>query len=77
MKRLKFLLKLQKKAKSWGYLLSVLGLFGLSGFCQGLDQYNRHEREDLTFQIGLVFFILFVIPSALIIWGELNGKYEY
>lgn len=53
-----------KKTLSIGFIaiLALLSLMGLFGFVKGLGQFQRHERDDTTFIIGLVFFILPAIP---------------
>lgn len=65
-----------KGTASFGCLASfaLLGISGLYGFVVGLLQFIRHEREDYTFFIGIGFFLLFGIPFALALYGNIRGK---
>jgi curved DNA-binding protein CbpA len=51
--------------------IALMGVLGLYGFFKGLGQFNRHERDDYTFVIGLVFFIIPALPLVI----ALSNKY--
>jgi curved DNA-binding protein CbpA len=47
--------------------IALMGVLGLYGFFKGLGQFNRHERDDYTFVLGLVFFIIPSLPLVLVL----------
>lgn len=65
--------KTVKETASWGCFISLalLGFLSLYGFFVGLREYLRNERDDHTFYLGLIFFVLFGIPGVLAIIGNL------